>query len=562
MLRKGLSVFVLLLIVSLAACRRAPDVGELPTTAATTAATAIATPATAIATTGATSTLPTAAPATLTNTPTPSPTAIPATATAIPPTATAITPTPTAVPPTPVPPTNTPIPPTAVPPTATPPFGPPPGGSARITFAPGATSATVQSTLAAGGDGDTWIIRVLAGQVISIQTLATPPGAINVMLMDMNGGFLASNPDTAGISAVAPATGDYQINLASPFAAPQIAYTMQVFVPPGSALPPTRIQFAPGASTAQLNDSMVAGGDLNQYVLNLAAGQNLSVAVFASVPAVTNIIARNSLGQSVAAGTDMSGLSITVPTAGDYFIEVSSGPSAPAYSYVLTVTAPPLSAPPTVAPGQPTRISFGPGQISAAIDGSVVGGAPATQYVIRALAGQTLITALTDNPPGNVNIAVRDAAGATLNFGRAPTELGTRLPATGDYLITLDTASAAAVGYTLTVTLPPLPGAATRILFPAGATSTTVTGDLPFGGDVDTWVVGARAGQTLTAYLGATTPGWLKVYIYNAAGDLLARGSDLESVAAPLAADGDYTIVVISDPAAGPISYSMVVTIP
>ena len=535
MSRKGLSVFMLLsLLVVLAACRRGPDGGELPTSAATTAATAAAT-------TGATSTVPTAAPATLTNSPTPSPTAIPATATAGPPTA--VPPTATAIPPTAIPPTATRPPATPVPPTATPPYGPPPGGSARITFAPGATSATVQSTLVAGGDGDTWIIRVLVGQVISVQTLATPPGAINVMLMDMSGGVLAANPDTAGISVAAPATGDYQINLATPLAAPQIAYTMQVFVPPGSGLPPTRIQFAPGASVAQLNDSMVAGGDLNQYVLALAAGQNLSVAVFASVPAVTDIVISNSLGQRVAVGTDMSGLSITTSSAGDYFIDLTSGLNAPAFTYVLTVTAPPLGVPPTVPPAQPTRITFGPGQISAALDGSVVGGTPATQYVIRGQAGQTLLTALTDNPPGNVNIAVRDAAGNTLNFGRAPTELGTRLSATGDYLITLDTAGAA-VNYRLTVTVPPLPGAATRIIFPIGATSTTVTGDLPFGGGANTWVIGAMAGQTMTASLVATTPGWLSVFVYSPAGDLIAVGRDPAGVVVPLSAGGDYTCLL------------------
>ena len=190
-----------------------------------------------------------------------------------------------------------------------------------------------------------------------------------------------------------------------------------------------------------------------------------------------------------------------------------------------------------------------------------MGGTPATQYVIRGQAGQTLLTALTDNPPGNVNIAVRDAAGNTLNFGRAPTELGTRLSATGDYLITLDTAGAA-VNYRLTVTVPPLPGAATRIIFPIGATSTTVTGDLPFGGGANTWVIGAMAGQTMTASLVATTPGWLSVFVYSPAGDLIAVGRDPAGVVVPLSAGGDYTIVVFSDPAAGPISYSMVVTIP
>ena len=558
MSRKGLSVlFLILLVTALAACRRAADPGlptpiaGLPTTAATAApATAEATPVFATATSQT-------PPQTATATPTPlaSATAGPTNPTAAPPTATATTPPPTAT-----------LPPTVAPATAVPNSGPPPGGSARIVFGPGATSAVLQSNLATNGDTDTWILRVQAGQVVTIHTIANPPGAINVQLGDMSGGVLASNPDIVGISAAVPATGDYQINFSTASGAPPVGYTAQVFIPAASGpVTPTRIQFAPGASSAQLNDSLAAGGDLNQYVLSVGPGQGIQVGVFASVPAVTNIYIRNSAGQMISAGTDMSGASATATTAGDYYIDVSNYNAAPAVSYTLTVTVPPVTQPPTQpAPGQPTRIEFGPGQTSASFDGQVVAGGQPRQYVIRMLAGQSLLTNLNDNPVANVDITVTDVAGRTLNFGRAPTQLGTRIPANGDYTITLSTSAATPVNYSLTVIAPPLPdtSAATRITIPTGSTTTTVSGSLPSGGSTETWVIRALAGQVLNVYLGASQSGWMMAYVYNTAGDIIALGSDLDVIAAPLATNDDYYIVLVSDAAAGPIGYSMVVEVP
>lgn len=771
MSRKGLSILLIIIMAALAACRRGADnpalptpVAGLPTSAATAAPAATGTGVFATAT---------AEPPQLTSTPTPSLTPSP---TAIPPTSTVPTMTPNS---------PTPIMPTAVPPTPTPNTGPPPGGSARIVFAPGATAATVQSNLIAGGDTDTWVLRVAAGQVVTVQTISTAPGTIVVKLGDMSGGVLATNLDSVGISAAVPATGDYQINFSTASGAPAVGYTAQVFIPAaGSPAPPTRIQFAPGASVTQLNDTLAAGGDLNPYVLSMGAGQTLSVAVFASPPAVTSIYIRNSAGQLVSSGTDMSGLSATTTAAGDYFIDVSSSTGAPAVSYRLTVNAPPVPSgtpqriefgpgqtsttvnglvgagvsaryvlriqagqilmlnlagqpvnsvdltvtdaagavlntardplhgletaipatgdytinlstgsatnvtyvmdvivPPSpsagatrvqfppgatsatvtgalafggdldnwvlrAAAGQtmsiglatsqggwiymfvynqagqliasgadtdgkidpmgadgvvfqvpvtgdytivvssiqaapplnyslaidlppaggpvPVRIEFGLGQTSTELNGQVVAGGIAAQYVIRVAAGQTLITDLNDNPLGNVDITVADASGATLNFGRAPTELGTRVSATGDYTITLSTMSATPVAYTLIVNVPPLPDAAgaTRIIFGAGSTTATVSGDLSAGGAIDNWVIGAQTGQTLSLFLGASQPGWLMIYVYNAAGDIIALGSDLDVIAAPIATTGDYRIVIAADPAAGPITYSMVVEIP
>ena len=542
MFRRGLSLFLGLTVIVffLAACRGRDEEVALPTPVETDAGVTFVPPddATAIAATAtlaATSTAATAVPL-----PTSSATPL------------AITAAPSAT----VAGAATAAPATAVPPTVNP--GPPPGGSARINFAPGATSAVVSSALAAGGDGDTWLLRVNAGQVVTVQTIANPAGQMNVQLLDTNGGVLASNPDTVGISSAVPFTGDYQINLATASGAPAVAYTLQVIIPAaGGPVTPQRIQFAPGQSSAQVQDSLAAGGDLNSYVVNVAAGQTIQVGVFASPPAATNIYIRNAAGQLISSGTDMSGASTTATTAGDYFIDVSNFNAAPAVSYTLTVTVPPLNPPPA-----PTRISFGPGQSSAQLDGTLPAGGAAT-YVIAIAAGQTLITDLNDNPPGNVQIGISDPAGNPINFGRAPTSLGSAAVTTGDYTIALST-TAGPVSYSLVVNVPPLPaGNATRIEFGPGATSATVQGDLPFGGDQDTWLIRGLAGQVLNVSVGVVeATGWTRVYVYDAAGQIIALGTDITGAQAPLNATGDYRIVVVSDAAAGPLSYSLTAAIP
>jgi hypothetical protein len=119
------------------------------------------------------------------------------------------------------------------------------------------------------------------------------------------------------------------------------------------------------------------------------------------------------------------------------------------------------------------------------------------------------------------------------------------------------------VNYSLEVVVPPLPQVgATRITFAPGATSATVTGSLDFAGDVDNWVIHALAGQTMHISIGVSQSGWVTVYVYNAAGDVIALGSDLDVVSAPLATNGDYTIVINSLLGAPPLSYSLVVEVP
>jgi hypothetical protein len=86
---------------------------------------------------------------------------------------------------------------------------------------------------------------------------------------------------------------------------------------------------------------------------------------------------------------------------------------------------------------------------------------------------------------------------------------------------------------------------------------------LPFGGDTDTWIIGGLAGQGLNVTVSvAEATGWVRVYVYDAAGSIVGLGTDITGVQAPLNNTGDYRIVVVSDQGAGPLSYSLTAEIP
>ncbi|MCP4539008.1 MAG: hypothetical protein GY832_17875 [Chloroflexi bacterium] len=101
---------------------------------------------------------------------------------------------------------------------------------------------------------------------------------------------------------------------------------------------PARIEFAPGAISAQVMDNLAAGG-LHQYVLNAAVGQEMTVNLVAGSESVTLIIwgldgtvlARTILAQPVWVGV--------LPLTQDYFIDIQSV-AQEAVDYVLEVTIP------------------------------------------------------------------------------------------------------------------------------------------------------------------------------------------------------------------------------
>ena len=211
----------------------------------------------------------------------------------------------------------------------------------RIRFAPGATTAIEQGSLAAGGM-DRYVLAATAGQIMSVN-VSSSQGQVILVIYGADGTVLISDhAGTTHWSGQLPSTQDYYIDARS-VGSVAVEYTLQVTIPPGPGPQPTpkRIHFAPGSITAVEHGS-VAAGESDRYVLKAMTGQTMSVKVSSSQGQVILVIwgADGTVLISDHAGaTDWSG---QLPSTQDYYISVQSVGSATA-NYTLEVTIPPRS---------------------------------------------------------------------------------------------------------------------------------------------------------------------------------------------------------------------------
>jgi hypothetical protein len=121
--------------------------------------------------------------------------------------------------------------------------GPPPPRKERVTFAKGASSATIKGTLKGGADVD-YLVRAAAGQTLEVKLQGSnaqndfnvlPPGSANVAM------YVSSTTGERSWSGMLPADGDYAIRvyLMRPAArrSESSKYTLTVAVT-GKPLPP------------------------------------------------------------------------------------------------------------------------------------------------------------------------------------------------------------------------------------------------------------------------------------------------------------------------------------
>lgn len=121
--------------------------------------------------------------------------------------------------------------------------GPPPPRKERVSFAKGASSATIRGTLKGGNDVD-YLVRAAAGQTLEVKLAATntqndfnvlPPGSQNVAM------YVSSMTGERTYSGMLPSDGDYAIRVYLGRAAARrnetSKYTLTVSVA-GKPLPP------------------------------------------------------------------------------------------------------------------------------------------------------------------------------------------------------------------------------------------------------------------------------------------------------------------------------------
>jgi hypothetical protein len=210
-----------------------------------------------------------------------------------------------------------------------------------------------------------------------------------------------------------------------------------------------RIRFVPGATQAEIEDYLPVNGQAT-YVMGVEAGQFLEMN--ASIGTTGQGLRFSITGADgvVVKPMGQAHVCTVMPSTQDYYVDLVSDVGATRYRLSVLI---------------PVRIRFAPGAISS----TVTGGLEERQmrhYVLRALAGQRMIVT-SHTTVGQVGLVISGADGQVLLSGRAGPPGGVFdgiLPATQDYLISVQARGGIGADYTLGITIPPTAGSGIAIV--------------------------------------------------------------------------------------------------
>lgn len=162
---------------------------------------------------------------------------------------------------------------------------PSPAPAQRITFQPGAISASVSMQLVAGVP-KAFVLRANAGQYM---TISVTQSIASIVVQAPSGAVLSpysqGSPTTGPWSYQLPSTGDYRITLTG-----SGSNTMVVTIPSGGSPTPTpaapqRITFQPGATSATISMQLTTGQP-KSYLIRAGAGQVMTLTFMGPVTSV------------------------------------------------------------------------------------------------------------------------------------------------------------------------------------------------------------------------------------------------------------------------------------
>lgn len=207
---------------------------------------------------------------------------------------------------------------------------------ARIQFEPGATSATVTGDVEQNGIRH-YVVRALAGQTMDVR-ITSPNNDVLLTIWGEDGVPLKRYvDDRAEWRGELYATQDYYVEAVAVGGATN--YTLAVAISPlGSE--PTRIQFAPGATSATVTGWLDEGGDHASYVVRASAGQTMAIDVLPAGSGV-GIEVEGQDGSAWRAPNGANTLTVALPVTQDYVITLSTPAGAAAIQYTMDVTIPP-----------------------------------------------------------------------------------------------------------------------------------------------------------------------------------------------------------------------------
>lgn len=210
----------------------------------------------------------------------------------------------------------------------------PAGEPTRIIFEPGMAGTIVRGEVEAGAT-HRYVLSARADQSMFV-SLASPAGDAVLAVEGSNGQIYlnATERQTQWSSVALPATQDYIVSVVS--IGNRTNYTLDVGISALSSLP-TRIQFAPGATSATISGTLAAGGAADYYILGAAAGQHITIeTVTTAAPLFVWLEGED--GASFFAADDSGRLLAQLPLAQDYILTVAIPNAAGQTDYSLTVT--------------------------------------------------------------------------------------------------------------------------------------------------------------------------------------------------------------------------------
>lgn len=234
-----------------------------------------------------------------------------------------------------------------------------------------------------------FVFGASAGQTVTVNVTAEPSNGVVFSVWGADGKVL--KPEMAEISTwegAVPTTQDYYIAVRS-VAAQAVNYTVTLRIPPLTPPEATRIQFEPNTTSWHTPGDLAPNAKI-RFVLGAAGGQQMNVNL-TTEPADSAFLyiwsADGTVFTLMAPTQTWSG---TLPSTGDYYIEVRSV-SAQTIIYQLVVEIPAgVSAPPhapKIAKDQVIRFDAGP--LNVTLNGGVISG-ERDRYTLSLVKGEIM----------------------------------------------------------------------------------------------------------------------------------------------------------------------------
>ncbi len=225
----------------------------------------------------------------------------------------------------------------------------PPTNATRINFDPGATSATVNGSIAANGRDD-YVLSAQAGQEMSV-AITSPNTDVLLSVVGADGTpYKRYQNGPPSWTSTLPATQDYYIEAVSVGTATDYTLTVSITALAGSSPagptpvePPERVQFAAGAVSAQRSSLLPSGPGVKQYVLTANAGQSMTVDAISDGAPLSMTIEEPTGNRLIpemqrTANGYTIGRQFTTAATGDYLVTLQKGDHTPSTNYSITFT--------------------------------------------------------------------------------------------------------------------------------------------------------------------------------------------------------------------------------